>query len=557
MAKTRPKIAGVNFKEIISNSFEKISNQKGKVSITDIVRDTGYSKPTIYKYLTESQNNQLLSQPSPFKDKITKQVNQIIDDVFKNKKPLINASPNKIYEKIYGKKFNIKTDNIGVIRNILNENPNWPKIRDAVTNTSTRVGSGNKSFEKIKFKEFDKALSESLKARSMNRAGTAPESILRDLKRHIEAKGNKYAFAKGNKLDEGFVGLKIKDLKNGDVLTLDSIKEGIKNGDPRFQEYNKVFNDIKKLKLTPYIDPITKEETTLMQGLQKATGVEAPLNIQHNKGVRIDPLRNLSIQTHKANLGAKMVKTAEDAEALGVRTKLPGSNKIVGPELSFDDQMSRLTKFADRKILQTEASGFVKPKTPTETLNITRAGPEYNSELGAFVNNKTPDLKLQDPSKDLIEFAKANPTPEKAIADPSLLKQTMKGTGKLLKGLLSTLASPLAATGFAGATIKENLDEGKNLVDATVDPVVGIELLYPEGAKRLGAKGITGVLGKALNLSRAGAMLTPVGAGITALGFAKMGYNALQAEKEKLEGMSDEEREAYLAQAQEQMDLSA
>ena len=54
-------------------------------------------------------------------------------------KNLLDSSPNKIYEKIYGKKFNIKTDNIGVIRNILNENPNWPKIRDAVTNTSTRV----------------------------------------------------------------------------------------------------------------------------------------------------------------------------------------------------------------------------------------------------------------------------------------------------------------------------------------------------------------------------------------------------------------------------------
>jgi hypothetical protein len=557
MAKTRPKIAGVNFKEIISNSFEKISNQKGKVSITDIVKDTGYSKPTVYKYLTESQNNQLLSQPSPFKDKITKQVNQIIDDVFKNKKPLINASPNKIYEKIYGKKFNIKTDNIGVIKNILKDNPNWPKIREAVTNTSTRVGSGNKSFEKIKFKEFDKALSESLKARSMNRAGTAPESILRDLKRHIEAKGNKYAFAKGNSLDEGFVGLKIKDLKNGDVLTLDSIKEGIKNGDPRFQEYNKVFNDIKKLKLTPYINPTTKEKTTLMQGLQKATGVEAPLNIQHNKGVRIDPLKNLSIQTHKANLGAKMVKTSEDAKALGVRTKLPGSNKIVGPELSFDDQINRLTKFADRKILQTEASGFVKPKTPTETLNVTRAMPEYNSELGAFVNNKTPDFKLQDPSKDLTEFAKANPIPEKAIADPSLLKQTMKSTGKLLGGLLSTLGTPTAAAGFAGLTIKGNLDEGKNIADAVVDPMVGAELLFPEVAKRTIASKAPGILSKALTLGRVGSMFTPVGAGITALGIGKELYNVARDQQEMMDNMTEEERLEFDAQQQQMSEFGA
>ena len=543
--------------EVISNSFNKIKNQKGKVSISDIIKDTKYSKPTIYKYLTESQNNQLISQPSPFKDKITKQVNQIIDDVFKNKKPLINASPNKIYEKVYGKKFNIKTDNIGVIKNILKENSNWPKIREAVINTSTRVGSGNKSFEKIKFKEFDKARSESLKARSMNRAGTAPESILRDLKRHIEAKGNKYAFAKGNTSDEGFVGLKIKDLKNGDVLTLDSIKEGIKNGDPRFQEYNKVFNDIKKLKLTPYINPTTKEKTTLMQGLQKATGVEAPLNIQHNKGVRIDPLKNLSIQTHKANLGAKMVKTPEDAKVLGVRTKLPGSNKIVGPELSFDDQINRLTKFADRKILQTEASGFVKPKTPTETLNVKRAMPEYNSELGAFVNNQTPDFKLQDPSKDLTEFAKANPISEKAIADPSLLKQTMKSTGKLLGGLLSTLGTPAAAAGFAGLTIKENLDEGKDIADAVIDPMVGAELLFPEVAKRTIASKAPGILNKALTFGRVGSMFTPVGAGITALGVGKELYNVAKDQQEMMDNMTEEERLEFDAQQQQISEFSA
>ena len=180
---------------------------------------------------------------------------------------------------------------------------------------------------------------------------------------------------------------------------------------------------------------------------------------------------------------------------------------------------------------------------------------KYNDEAGAFLDPKN-DEKVSN--RTMLEWAADNPMPTAAIASTPLLSKTVRqGTGKLLKGLLSTLGSPLAATGFAGATIKENLDEGKNIVDATVDPMVGIELLYPEAAKRIGAKGITGALGKALSLGRAGAMLTPIGAGITALGLGKMGYNALKAEKEKLAGMSDEEREAYLAQAQEQMDLSA
>ena len=176
---------------------------------------------------------------------------------------------------------------------------------------------------------------------------------------------------------------------------------------------------------------------------------------------------------------------------------------------------------------------------------------KYNPEIGAVVNTKTDD---KVPQSTILEWASENPIPVAAVASTPLLSKTVRqGTGKLLKGLLSTLASPLAATGFAGATIKENLDEGKNIVDATVDPMVGVELLYPEAAKRIGAKGITGALGKALSLGRVGTMLTPAGLGITALGLGKMGYNALQAEKEKLAGMSDDEREAYLAQAEEQM----
>jgi len=363
--KNRPKISGVDFKKVISDSFEKISNQKGKVSISDIVSDTGYSKPTIYKYLSESQSAKLIGQPSPFRDKITKQVNQIIEDVFKNKKPLINASPNKIFEKIYGKKFNIKTDNTGVIKKILEENPNWPKIKDAVTNTSTRVGAGNKVFETVKFKDFDKALATAMKSRSLTRAGTVEEFILRDLKRHIDQGGTKFEFAKGNSLEKGFKGLKIKDLTKGDVIDFAAIKKD----DPRFKEYKKVFNDIKKLKLTPYTNPVTKEKTTLLKGLQEATGVDAPLNIQHAKGVAVDPLKNLSIATYKANIGAKMVGSVEDVEKLGVRSTIPGGKKVYGPKLSYKDEVNRLTKFADRMI---KGAGTRTLKTPTETLTKTK-----------------------------------------------------------------------------------------------------------------------------------------------------------------------------------------
>ena len=104
-----------------------------------------------------------------------------------------------------------------------------------------------------------------------------------------------------------------------------------------------------------------------------------------------------------------------------------------------------------------------------------------------------------------LDWAANNPMPTAAVASTPLLSKTVrKGTGKLLKGLLSTLGSSAAGLGFAGMTVKGNLDEGKNIVDATVDPMVGIELLYPEAAKRFGGKGLQNALGRALSLGRVG-----------------------------------------------------
>ena len=108
---------------------------------------------------------------------------------------------------------------------------------------------------------------------------------------------------------------------------------------------------------------------------------------------------------------------------------------------------------------------------------------KYNDEIGAFVDPKTDDKVSQST---LLNWAADNPMPTAAVASTPLLSKTVrKGAGKLLSGLLSTLGSSAAGLGFAGMTVKGNLDEGKNIVDATVDPMVGIELLYPEAAKRL------------------------------------------------------------------------
>jgi len=180
---------------------------------------------------------------------------------------------------------------------------------------------------------------------------------------------------------------------------------------------------------------------------------------------------------------------------------------------------------------------------------------KYNDEIGAFVDPKTDDKVSQ---ATLLDWAANNPMPTAAIASTPLLSKTVrKGTGKLLKGLLSTLGSSAAGLTFAGATVKGNLEEGKNIVDATVDPLVGLELLYPEAAKRFGGKGLQNALGRALSLGRVGAMMTPVGLGITALGLGKMGIEAAMDERERILNMTPEELEIFRAEQEEQMGMSA
>ena len=180
---------------------------------------------------------------------------------------------------------------------------------------------------------------------------------------------------------------------------------------------------------------------------------------------------------------------------------------------------------------------------------------KYNDEIGAFVDPKTDDKVSQ---ATLLDWAANNPMPTAAIASTPLLSKTVrKGTGKLLSGLLSALGTSAAGLTFAGATVKSNLDEGKNIVDATVDPLVGLELLYPEAVKRFGGKGLQNALGRALSFGRYGAMMTPVGAGITALGLGKMGIEALIDERERIKNMTPEELEIFRAEQEEQMGMSA
>ena len=357
------------FPQLISNKkmldsiktwFDK-AIKKGAVSYTDLQNKfPAQASPTLQKAL--GKDFEKLTRHTPITTKIKPKILKIVDEVYANKRPLIDAAPSRLYKATYGKPYIMGRSNMGTISGVLDESDKYDKMRSKIKAAVGRVGGGTKLFETVKLKDFDKA---NIRTELPRTSGNLVEqNILRDLDRYISRGGKDFKYTPEGKTND-FKTLKIKDLKKGDVLTSDRIKELIKKGDTRFTEYKKVFNDMKNLKLFPYIDPVTKETTTLLQGLQKGTGIEAPLHIQHNKGILESPLKNLSIATHKANIGAKMVGSVEDVAKLGVRSTLPGGKRVYGPKLSFEDEVNRLTKFSDRMI---KGAGTRTLKTPTETL---------------------------------------------------------------------------------------------------------------------------------------------------------------------------------------------
>ena len=276
---------------------------------------------------------------------------------------------------------------------------------------------------------------------------------------------------------------------------------------------------------------------------------EAKLRIDKiNKN--IGPIRTLlddgyygEVKTAQKDIleAARKFPISQLKESLNLKTldEIPIPEKSKTREM-FQTAFKKVPKKGKLGVAAAITAGLTGKAIADEELPI-----KYNDEIGAFVDPKTDDKVSQST---LLNWAADNPMPTAAVASAPLLSKTVrKGAGKLLSGLLSTLGSSAAGLGFAGMTVKGNLEDGKNIVDATVDPMVGIELLYPEAAKRFGGKGLQNALGRALSLGRVGAMMTPVGIGITALGLGKMGIEAAMDEREKILSMTEEEKTNYLA----------
>jgi len=125
-------------------------------------------------------------------------------------------------------------------------------------------------------------------------------------------------------------------------------------------------------------------------------------------------------------------------------------------------------------------------------------------------------------------------------------------TGRNVLGkAFRTLGTRAAAVPLAGYTVYDNLKKGENVVDATLDPLVGLELMLPNMFKENVSK-ITSnpTIQKLLKVGKFGRSFTPIGAGITAAGLGIDAYKYGKERKQLLDSLTDEQKTELFRQEQ-------
>jgi len=375
----------------IKKYVDKKLSKKEVVTLSELNEKFGQGQRREYLYrealgkdydkITKLQREGIGKVSLEVKDKLY----SIIDDVVKGKRPLIDLSRNNLNKEL-------PPISERQLSKYLNENKKYKdfELASNVDKVQQRIAKGNEKLKDATLKNIESKLEQTTANLRRPSPKRIEEFIVRDLVRHDNQGGELFkVLPKSN--TKFYDKIRILDVANDDVLTTKSIRDLVDMGDPRFKEYKETFDEIKQLKKTPYINPVTKEETNLLNALQQATGNKQPLNIDHLEGVKDNPLNKLAVSTYKANTGANIKDiTEEELSILGRKKFTPEQN------------IERLTKFTDRRLLKEAASGFEKVKTPLETLAIKKSnvlfsdpigiGNFLETSLGQTLSKSTPNL---------------------------------------------------------------------------------------------------------------------------------------------------------------------
>jgi hypothetical protein len=443
----------------------------------------------------------------------------IIDDVVKGKRPLMDLSRNNLNKEL-------PPVSERQLSKYLNENKKYKDydLASNVDKVQQRIVKGNEKLKDATLKNIESKLELTTAGLRRPSPKRIEEFIVRDLVRHDNQGGELFkVLPKSN--TKFYDKIRILDVANDDVLTTKNIRDLVDMGDPRFKEYKETFDEINQLKKTSYINPVTKEKTNLLNALQQATGNKQPLNIDHLEGVKDNPLNKLAVSTYKANTGANIKDiTEEELSILGRKKFTPEQN------------IERLTKFTDRRLLQEAASGFEKVKTPLETL-----AQKTEPSLAARMSNQ-----LGFGPSGMIDVG------EEVVEDVKGIYG--KYAPKIAKGALTGLriiGTPLASTvlygGDVGMELKQAADEGNLTAKKALDAFVGqgekgLYFLLPELAKDVVTSPIAN---KILQLGSLGRFTTPVGLSLSAAGVAKDFYDQYK----EFQALSPEEKEKRIKES--------
>jgi len=323
----------------------------------DLLQFTG-GKKNIYKLKAAGVLKDItkLAQEGkgPVQKKAQKLVDELVDDVYTGKRPIIDLKKEfankEISEKIGLKKVSKRGFGKYFKRNkkyneMMNKKIKGNSVVNSITQSiAKQEGELKERLEKLTYPNVIEMKDDIIaKARPrLPQPKGVEDSILRDLRRYAVSNKNKGSLFQITKDSKSYNQLKIFDAEAGETLDKGKIIKYVKQNDPRFQEYVQTFKDVRKIRNKRYGDG------TLNDALKKIKrgGVDASIQLGHVDGVAVNPLRNLEPQLAFANQAARA--KGADFKKLGLQA--PRGEGGVPRRLTAEENITRFVKFADRTL---------------------------------------------------------------------------------------------------------------------------------------------------------------------------------------------------------------
>ena len=315
------------------------------------------------------------------------------------------------------------------------------------------------------------------------------------------------------------------------------------------------------------LDNLYKEQNNLIKTARRSTnkGIEIPKNIQK----RIDGV-NKEISAVVDLTNQRVQGILVDAKTLKPYTY--GVNYIKTYGMGFLDnkpvkeitdtdlgtiELNLKNQIAREKELGQETASFLRDRQPLLKYTKELSEPGFLSKIPAKLKPIALATGMTIGGVSAANAAEGLNTAEKIGSGAAgtaavggayaARKPIMAGLGKAFR----TLGTRPAGVGMAGYSIADNLKKGENVVDATLDPIVGLELMLPNLFKEnIGKITSNPYIQNALKFGKYGRALTPIGAGITAAGLGIDAYKYGKERKQLLDSLTDEQKTELFRQEQ-------